>query len=819
MSRKMKKASARNRANAYRWFAVGTIAATTAFCQNVVIPARAQESRTSNEAGKTDPLPALAVRHYAIPACSMGEALRKFREVAEITVVVPNPSMLGIATPKVEGDYTVPEVLKLLFARTGIDYRFNGKNSIILTFKPVNTVVEVSADPATVSSAKFTEPLLETPQSITVVPQRIMEQQGVTNLRDALRNVAGISLAAGEGGAQGDNFTIRGFAARNDIFLDGMRDFGSYYRDPFNTDSVAVLEGPSSVMFGRGSTGGVVNQATKVPGALNFVNGSLLFGTDQTKRITTDANRIMPKFAGGTAMRLNVMGDEGEIAGRDIGEERRYGVAPSLTFGMNSKTRATFSYLRQAEDNTPDYGIPWLFNAPAPVERHNYYGYENGNYLQTTVDAGTAKVERTVNDSLLLRNQFRYANYHRSVRITEAKTLASITPTTPLDAIAVTRNQIAALSDETMLLNQFDAIARFKTGGLKHSVVIGAEGGRETSDPTRFTYPTNTAGNPNTSLLNPNTGDQFSAVGTVSSKVDAAAVTAAVYAYDTVDLGKKVELSGGIRFDHFDTTYSQFTAPVANLQRTDNMPNWRAAVVYKPTNDGSIYFTYGTSANPSAEGLSLSSATVDTEPEKNRTFEAGTKWELSRHLNFRAAIFRTEKTGAREPSTENSAVNVVTGKQRVDGFELSFSGRITSRWNLLTSYALLDSRLVDSKAFPLAIGSRLANVPRNSYALWTTYEFPRHLVIGMGGNFVDSRTASSTVPLDPVTGLVKELPGYWVFNAMASYPITEKLDVQLNVYNLADRYYYDAPHPGHVVPGPARSARLGLNYRFSTGRK
>jgi catecholate siderophore receptor len=802
----------------YRWFAVSTIAATTAFTQTLVLPAQCQETPISSTQDRSDALPALTVRRYDIPAGTLGSALRKFREVAEVTVVVPNPSMLEIASHAVSGNYTVPEVLKLLLAKTGLDYRFAGKNSIVLTFSTANTIVDVSADPATVSSSKFTEPLLDTPQSISVVPPQILAQQGVTNLRDALRNVAGISLAAGEGGAQGDNLTIRGFTARNDIFLDGMRDFGSYYRDPFNTDSVAVLEGPSSVMFGRGSTGGVVNQATKVPSDGTFVNGSLLFGLDRTRRFTTDINRDFSSFSHGTAFRLNLMGDEGGVAGRDIAEERRFGVAPSLMFGRNSKTRATLSYLHQSEDNTPDYGIPWLFNTAAPVDRRNYYGYANSNYLRTDVDAGTAKVERNVNDSLLLRNQFRYANYHRDVRITEARVVAGVTLATPLDSIAVNRNQISVLSDETLLLNQSDAIMRFKTGGLKHSIVAGVEAGRETSDPTRLAYPTGTAANPNTNLLHPNTNDQFTATPTVSSNVTTTSYTAAVYAYDTVDLTSKLELSGGVRFDYFDTDFQQFVAPVASLSRTDRMPNWRAAVVYKPSSKGSIYFTYGTSANPSAEALSLSAGTVNTEPEKNRTFEFGSKWELSRRINVRGAVFRTEKTNAREPDPLNSAVNVVTGKQRVDGIEVSFSGRLTNHWQMLASYALMDSRLVDSLAFPTAIGARLANVPRNTLNMWSTYEFPRHLQVGFGGNFVDARTASSTAPNDPVTGLVKQLPGYWILNAMAQYAISERVSFQVNVYNVADNYYYDAPHPGHIVPGAARTARASLNYNFAFSR-
>lgn len=809
MSRKAK-IRQRARRKPAKWLAIGTIAASTAFSTGVVYPALAQTTPTSTEAGNSDPLPALAVRHYDIAAGTLGEALQSITKVAEVTITAPNPSILSIASRKISGNYTLPEVMKLLLAGTGIDYRFAGRNSIVLSLSTVSTVVEVTDVATPVPSVKFTEPLLDTPQTISVVSAQTLTQQGAYSLRDALRNVAGLSIAAGEGGAQGDNLTIRGFTARNDIFLDGMRDFGSYYRDPFNTESVAVLEGPSSVMFGRGSTGGVVNQETKSPTSGTFASGSLTAGLDRTRRATLDLNHEMPSFGHGTSLRLNAMGNEGALAGRDIGEERRYGVAPSISLGRNTNTRATFGYFHQSEYNTPDYGIPWLFNGPAPVARRNYYGFADGNYLDTDVNAGTLKVEHNPNDSVEFRNQFRYASYQRSVRISEARVAGSVTPETPLEDIAVSRNQIALQSDETLWWNQSDAVLRVKTGSLRHAFVTGIEGGRETSDPTRFAY----SGVPGTSLLHPNPSDQFAGNATISSRVNTTAYSGAAYVYDTLGLGSKWSVSGGFRFDYFAADFRQSVAPVAAFHRVDQMPNWRAAIMYKPVERGSIYFSYGTSANPSAEALSLSASTANTDPEKNRTFEFGSKWGF-RRFQLRGGVFRTEKTNAREPDPNNSALNVLTGVQVVDGVEIAVSGRITDRWSLLSSYALLDSRLVSSLAFPAAVGSRLANVPRNTFNLWTTYALPHQLQVGLGGNFVDRRTASSTAPLDPVTGLVRELPGYWVFNAMAQYPIAERVEVQLNVYNLADRYYFDAAHPGHIVPGAARTARLSLNYKFS----
>jgi catecholate siderophore receptor len=206
---------------------------------------------------------------------------------------------------------------------------------------------------------------------------------------------------------------------------------------------------------------------------------------------------------------------------------------------------------------------------------------------------------------------------------------------------------------------------------------------------------------------------------------------------------------------------------------------------------------------------------IDTPPEENKTYEVGTKWDLySGKLSLRAAGFRTDKTNAREPSVDDPTLNVLSGSQRVNGVQIEANGRITSRWQIFSGYAYLDSKVVNSLAYPLSIGAQLVNVPRNAFTLWSTYHLPGRLEVGGGGQFIDSRTASSTVPTDPVTGLVKQVPGYWVFNAMARYPLSEHIDFQVNVYNLANQYYYDELHPGHIVLGPSRSGLMGLNFKF-----
>ncbi|HSM80026.1 MAG TPA: TonB-dependent receptor, partial [Bryobacteraceae bacterium] len=509
------------------------------------------------------------------------------------------------------------------------------------------------------------------------------------------------------------------------------------------------------------------------------------------------------------AFRLNLMGNEGGVAGRDIAENRRFGIAPSLSLGLGSPTRWTFSYLHQTADDQPDYGIPWLFNGPAPVNRSNYYGFADGNYLRTYDDIGTAKVEHDFNDHITLRDQFRYANYVRDVLITEAQAPSSVQLNTPLSSIQVNRHEIGVNSVETNLDEQLDLMAHFRTGLLRHNFITGVEVGRETSDPTRPTY----SNVPTTSLLNPNPYQPLSGTVAITSRVQTSAFSQAVYALDTISIGSKLDLSGGIRWDRFDTDYSQSVAPAAAFHRLDEKPTWRAAVTFKPVPIGSVYFDAGTSFNPSAESLSLSASTANLPPESNRTYEFGTKWNLGK-LAVDSSWFRTEKTNAREPDPNNPTLNVLAGNQRVSGVQASVQGHITSRWEILAGYAYLDSRLVSSNYYPRAIGGRLANVPANTFNIWSSYRLPAHWNLGAGGNFVSSRTASSTAPFDPITGLVKEVPGYWVFNAMLSHPLAEHIDLQVNAYNLANRYYYDELHPAHIVLGPGRSVLAALKFHF-----
>ena len=663
------------------------------------------------------------------------------------------------------------------------------------------------------SLAKYTQPLNDTPQSISVVPRQLLDDQNIVQTRDALRNVPGISLGAGEAGAQGDNLTLRGFSARNDFYLDGMRDFGSYYRDPFNTESIEVLKGPASVAFGRGSTGGVINQVSKQPGLAPITAGSLTFGTDGTKRITADVNRAIPGLTG-AAVRLNVMVHENEVAGRNAQEYRRFGVAPSIALGLGTPTRFALNYLHQQSYDTPDYGLPWLFESPAQVPRQTFYGYKDDDFLRSTVDIVTAKVEHDFSSNVTLRDQFRYGRYFRNVRVTEPQILytgagPAVTRNTPLGNITVNRNSIAPQSIETFLQNQTDVTVRFETGPLQHALVSGIELGRETSSPVRFTY----TGNQRTNLLNPNMNDPFLSTARVTSNTTARVSGVAAYAIDTIKFLERFELTGGIRYDYIDTEYKQRVAPVLNLQRNDSIPSYRVALAYHPVPAGTLYAAYGTSFNPSSEGLTLAVNNAGIAPEENETYEVGAKWEvLDRRLTLSTALFQLEKTNARVTDPNNSLFQILGGDQRVRGVEFGAIGNITEKWQIAAGYAYLDSNTVRT-TLPGAQGQVLANTPKHSGSLFTTYVLPFHDVqIGGGFNFLSDRLASSSP--DTTTGAYKKAPGYVTVQAMLRVPLRQGLDLQLNGYNLTNQKYYDLLHPAHVVPGSGRAVLASLNFKL-----
>lgn len=656
---------------------------------------------------------------------------------------------------------------------------------------------------------RYTEPLRDIPQTVTVIPQAVIQEQNATTLRDVLRNVPGISIQAGEGGGglPGDNLSIRGFNARSDIFLDGVRDYGAYSRDPFNMEQIEVLKGPTSATVGRGSAGGGINMVTKRPILRPLYSGSAGFGTDEYKRFTLDINQPL-KEAGleSSSLRLNALYHDSDMPGRDEVTNERWAVAPAFSYGLGTNTRLTVQYQHMTQDNVPDYGVPWVpantnpllaaySNQAPPIDYDNFYGLRNYDFEKIQSDMVTAIVEHDFSDSLRLRNISRFGATDRDSAIT-APRFDDVDNTT-----AIRRNLQRRQIDHAIYANQTDLNFDLETGPISHALAGGLEISREEQDNRNSAQNTN---QPLTDLFNPNPGDApFGPMpGITGAWTEATADTVGLYLGDTIKLTEKWQLVGGVRYDHIETDFEQ------TASRNDDLLSWRSGVVFKPRENGSIYFGYGTAFNPSLEGNSGITGTIlNLDPEESRMFELGTKWDLfNERLSLSAAVFRSEKTNARTPDIAGTGVTVLEGEQQVDGIEFGAAGNITKNWRVFGAYTFMEAEVKASNN-PLEVANVLGNTPDHSASLWTTYSLPFNLEIGGGAQYVGERRNNNTVN-------ARVAPDYWLFDAMAAYEVNKNVTLRLNVYNLADEKYIDRVGGGHFVPGAGRSAVLSANLTF-----
>jgi catecholate siderophore receptor len=655
--------------------------------------------------------------------------------------------------------------------------------------------------------------LQNVPQSVTVVSQELMTAEANTRVADALKNVPGITLNAGEGAARGDTVNLRGFSAFNDFFLDGIRDAAVYTRDIFDIDSVEVIKGPSATLFGRGSTGGAINQVSKAPTLSPLYSVTADLGTNHEYRATTD---IDIPLGAATAFRINAMGESSDVADRDYVHNERWGVAPSLALGMGQDNSVVLAYLHQQENNVPDSGVPFVAGRPAPVPREFYYGLASDRQT-TNDDIGTVRFKHEFNPDISIADTFRYARYEFNYQSNMPNFGSSVpSATTPLDDIFVGRDAPGSSGTQTNLTNQTDLTARFTTGPTTQTLFAGVEFARQTNDLSRYNNPFNQNNNwiPETPLLNPDATEPLPGIQPITSQQNTVAHSAAMYATDTIGITPYLDFVAGLRFDHFSADYVQYTwttGAVLNLDHADNVTSPRAALIFKPTPQQSYYLSYGTSFDPSAEALSLTTKTADLGPVKAKTYEAGAKtnW-LDGKLATTAAVFRTEVDNAQTNDPENPTLTVLNGDQRVDGLELGAQGYLTEHLEIIAGYTYLDGKTLSSGTTAF-VGKALPNVARNAANLWAEYELTDAWEIGAGGNWLGARFADS--------GEAATIPGYVVWNAMVSYKLSRTVSLQLNVLNLTNKLYYDNSYytsaaENHVYPGAGRTAKLTIRATF-----
>ncbi len=704
------------------------------------------------------------------------------------------------------------------------------------TLDAINVTEKKATKP---SLPKFTEPLRDTPQTIVVVPSEVFLQQGAQNLSDVLRNTSGITFAAGEGGSasstSGDSFYMRGFDTTNNIFVDGVRDVGAFSRDVYNLEQVEIAKGPAGSDIGRGGASGYVNISTKVPRLENFVATSLAYGFDEQtsgsrRRATLDVNQSVPASPlKGTAVRVNALWQDSDNVGRDYGRAKSVSIAPSLAVGLGSPTRAILAVQHTKQDNLPDYGLPTslmpgynpaagVTNPPTylpipVVDRSTYYGFANYDFDHVTSNAIVGRVEHDVSPDLKLTNQTRYSANAREAFVTApGQSSTSYAPLTGLQ----TRSRQATKRDTDILSNQTNVFAHFFTGSLEHNLSSGLELSKETAYSPAFTSATLVAiplGSPN-----PDGTPSGSPVRS-GAYTDAETKTAALYVFDTVHFNKQWQANASLRAERYQTHFLSVatTGLPTTVEAQHGILSWKGGLVYKPVTAGSIYAAYATSLTPPGTDFTLSSAAgnqnnPDSDPQQTTNIELGLKWDfLNGRLSTNAAVFKT--VNDKTVFTDAILGPIPAGKQTVQGVEFGVSRRFIDNWVVLGSISYLDSEINSGTTTGgNPTGASLPLIPKWSGNLFNSYRFASGLILGGGGQYSSEVSRrDNNAPTVPRTS-----PSYWVFNALASYPVTKHIIVRLNVNNLFDRKYTQSTNNngGRFNPAAPRAYLLSADFKF-----
>ena len=621
------------------------------------------------------------------------------------------------------------------------------------------------------------------------------------------------------------------------MYVDGIRNSTSQNREMFAVEQVEVTKGSASALGGSGSVGGSINMISKVAKSGNSLEGSVATGTDDYQRITLDGNK---DFGNGIAARVAVLGHYNNKAGQDDGAEyARAGIAPSIIFGLDTPTRATLSYYYLKTDDTPDSGIPYNYDAtaratvgkPMDVEQGIYYGLLDRDFQKQENQIGTIKLEHDLTDNLTISNT---AVYNKSTN--------DYLWTQPDDSKGnVVNGQVwrrinSRITDTDIFTDQLALTGKFNTGSVKHSFNFGGEYSDQESDKGNYStvypgYADSTTGGFNsncaiddawcTSLNNPNSRDEWLGTATANKATTTTSTKiTSVYLLDSIEFNPQWLLDLGMRWDKFNT--EQVTNATGDkIENDQDFFTYQAGLTFKPVENGSIYTSFATSANPvgvdGGDGSdAIGQAYMDLKPEEARTIEIGTKWDvLNDKLNLTAAVFRTEKQNTRIRMDASTYTN--GGDSKVDGVELSASGQLTDKWNITAGYSYLDSEQTNPgpscnragvcTADNPAKGKQLPNVPENSATLWTTYQVLPQVTVGAGA------VASDKVYGDAAN--TKWVSGYVRYDAMARYIVDKNVDVQLNINNLSDKRYFTKAYASHyATEAEGRSAVLSLNFKY-----
>jgi catecholate siderophore receptor len=775
---------------------------------------------------------------FDIPAGPISAVAEAFQRITGRNVSLANPDLGMVYSPGVSGRLTADAAMAQLLAGTTLRASPDAAG-IRLGLGNVTETVDVSGAAPVASSPKYTVPLRDVGQTVALIPRTIMEEQGATTLAEALRNVPGITLQAGEGGGAsntaGDAFNMRGFNASNSLFVDNVRDDGLLARDTFNLEQVEVFMGPTGSDVGRGNAAGYINMQTKAPYLGSSNTMTFQGGSASQARVNADLNwsRESPSapspegsWLRKSAVRLNVLWQDRGVPGRDEARFETRAVAPSVALGLGTPTRLVASAQIMRQDNIPDYGIPiaaWdgeavsptQVRASQPVDSSNYYGSPEYDYDEAAQDAYTVRVERDFNRNLVVRNQTRYIKSTREAVISAITGTGSFNPATNEVTVARQGNR----RENTIVSNQTTLVDRFSTGRLRHAVSASLEYSFEKQfTPTLTGFGTRLPAT--TDIFSPSLDDPITGFGPTrtGAESEGQSHTVAVSAFDTIELNQRWLVSGGLRLEHYQTDSLAKNAAgeiTTDLSGSGNLVSGKASVLFRVSEEGNLYLSYGTTLTPpgaanfalNAQPTNQNNPNVD--PQESSNLELGTKWDVAqRRLSLNGAIFRTENTNVIFV-VDATAVPPVFNQddgQIVRGVSLGALGRITDNWEVLANFAYLDTELVSQNL--ANAGRRLTLTPEYSGSLWTTYRFPKGIALGGGVRHSAAAYVNAANTL--------RLPAYQVVDALLEWAIARHLTLRANIYNLTDEQYIRSlnNNGGRYNPGYARSVLITTQVRF-----
>ncbi len=811
------------------WFVLGAaVAASGTLTSKTVAAAPAQGGPAmdtagagSTAAGTLQAARDQRVLTFSIPAGPLDVVLAQFERATGIKAEAAVRDILNVQSPGVTGRMSVAQALDRLLAGTSVEAATVDATTIRLAVRQVSESVDVLGAIPQPASPKYTEPLRDIPATVVVIPQSVIQEQGATSLRDALRNTPGITLTAGEGGtAPGDNLLIRGFSARNDVYIYCARDPGVASRDTFNTEAVEVAKGPSSVVAGRGSAGGSVNMVTKAANAIDATTIQLGGGSADYKRLTADVNRKISKTA---AVRVNIMAQDSGVPRRDEVKQKGWGIAPSLALGLGTPTQVTFNYQRLQQNNVPDYGLPGTLPALAndegitvkDLDFSNFYGLVSRDHEKLTSDVGTVTVDHRFSPQTSVRNLTRYGRNYLDRVVTPPRAASAsnggadpfFDPTVPQIRRTDTKYQER---DDKSFTNQTDLTTRFETGAIRHAFVAGLELSHDAQPSYALTDAFGNGRPPVTDLFHPDPGQPYTpTLVRTGAETDGRANSQAVYAFDTLKMGK-VQADLSARWDHVRVEYANTatTGVTTNFDRSDKALSGRAGIVYKPVERGSLYAAYSTSFTPSFDGsfgLTLSASGANSAalpPERSRNVEVGTKWDVRNGLFASIAVFRTDKVNAK--TVDASGATVLAGNQHVQGAELGISGNLTRDWQVFGGLSVMQGKIDDS-GNAAEVDKQLSYVPKSSFNIWSTYRIAA-VTFGGGAQYTDGYYFQNTNAITSANAeAIRDLTRYWLYNAMATCELNKHVSLQINGLNLSNAKYVDRGYSGHFIPGPGRA--------------